>query len=871
MTFGLGQKTPRSPVCLQCKQPRSKSFRLMHSKRQDSNVAVCLSIARSDHHAEGENVELKAVERQQLVAFTQFNAKRSAGRVERYFLKVRSKRAVGAIIAVGIVFVLLGFFFTYDSMSTRSAKRFQEVGESMMESTRTNIFFSLANLFYQTHYFGLVLSDLMSPQHGILIPSVDTAVNVTQVYLSALTACADVSQYGLGLNTGAFIACQADKGGTNAKLIFANTTKDVVNPEYVWNGDENGLNEDYPWTGGTPIGSPMNATARIWYQLAVGMNQSLWTSIYYGLGTLENVCVVSEVTPIWDVSINDVRAVIKAEVEIAKISALLNASLPSNMSRFAIVNDNRELVAVSGNLSAVDFYRGDIVTKTITQLVDPVWAAVTQAPEWNSQGNFTLKTQINGQDLLFSVSQLFFEPVPGTQWSFYSVLCMTDILQHSMSLDWAVFYFAELVFFVAMIFIIGILYYLDRSIHNEKTRMLTTKHGDDERHVKPIGPVQGINTLRKLVRSHGDRDEVRSHIRSAIVALGCASTDVYFDRSEFYTYLEDKRLARRFTKIYGGYERGNPVAFVQSNEKVEARLDRRESTSVSQTSSSLPLSPIAVQEFADRGKTLKLRQSEVPGLILRIVLEHNSGFDEHRLTEYLGTLMSKMDANGRLLLLDSLEFANITLKWRISPMLADTYSVFPVFIALIIWRYHMQSRKDAPNFIDRYFDQDMPGLLSCGREVLINMYMMMTEDALPNWKQFESVTMEILTCSVLGKQFDVMTMCHVSSPGILRGGPNDQVTSLMLCRLVFIAAAVSYVFHGPDTTRHSHRFINADFDEREEELGAFIRCMFNEYIQPLNEALGVVCERSFVKKFHESYEVSTSTCSNKSNKSSPRK
>ena len=828
----------------------------MHSKRQNSD-AICLSITRSDHIGEGENVELKAIERQQLVAFTQFSAKRSAGRVERYFVKVRSKRAVAAIIAVGIVLAILGFFFAFDRMSVRSATRFQEIALSMMQSTKTNIFYSVTNMFYQTHYFGIMLADLMRRPNGLFDIGVDTAANATQLFYTALTVSQDVSQYGLGLNTGAFIACQAEKGGVNAKLIFANTTKDFVNPEQVWIADEQGVNESYPWSGGVEIGSDMNATARMWYQLAVQMNESLWTSIYYGLGTLEDVCVVSEVTPIWDARKNEVSAVIKAEVELTSIDRILNASLPSNMSRFAIANDRRELVSVSGNSSAVDFYRGEIVTRTLQQLVDPVWTAVTQSPEW-SQGNFTLEATIDGEKMLFAVAQVPFEPAPGVVWMFYSVLCMTDILQQEMSVSWNVLYFVVLLFSVAMITMILVVCCLDRSVHNEKTRMLTNKHGEDERHVKPVGAIQGINSLKKLIRSHGDRDEVLSHIKSAIVALSCFSTDLFFDRSGFYSTIEDKRLVKRLTKIYGGFEQANQEAVETFTDTFTVRGARRESTSTSNTSIGIILSPVAQQAFMERSKTLKRHPSEATNLIAQMIVEHNTIFDQEKLVMYLTELCHALDETDRILLLDSIEFAHITFKWRVALMLASDHEVLPVLIALVIWRLHMQSFERDPELIHRYFNEDPYELLRVGREKLVRLFKILLPNQLDQWAGFSAIVMEVLNSATLEQQFAVMTMSRISSAGLVRDGRNEAIRSLVLCKMVFIAGTVSYVFHGPDTSRYCHRFINKDFEVREHEIGVFVRCMFDEYIQPLIEALGEMCGRSFMKKFHEGIEVSSS-------------
>ena len=343
---------------------------------------VSLSFISQEDIKENHDERVIQAKRMQASIFTRFTAKRGAGRVERYFLKLRAQQINISIQLVAFVIVLiLVVVHTYLNFSY-----FQQYFSSTVIDMATPIYFQTflytSNIFFEANFFSKIISNFYS-YPSIFVQSNDNTVNISQLEAKALKS--------MVLDSGSFIDCGLATG-TIISTEFVNFDKNkyrfyLSNPLNgttslqlcSWDAfgstadNVTGYNSSFPSQGGDCYLDIFgDSLRRNWYQYGIGLNRSTWTNIYYALfKDNEEQPSISSVSPSHD-SEGEINAVFSFDITLNRLSKMRSTSLPGIHSRFAIISQQRVIVGVTGDEAPVDFYKGDIVTKTLPELRESV-------------------------------------------------------------------------------------------------------------------------------------------------------------------------------------------------------------------------------------------------------------------------------------------------------------------------------------------------------------------------------------------------------------------------------------------------------------------------------------------------------------------
>ena len=164
---------------------------------------VSLSFIGQQDIKENRDERVMQAKKMQSSIFTRFSAKRGAGRVERYFLKLRAQQINISVQLISFVIVLiLVIVHTYINFNY-----FQQYFESTVKDMATPIcyqaFLYTSNIFFEANYFSKILSNFyLNP--SIFSQSEDNILNISQLEVKALKS--------MVIGSGSFIDCGFSTG-----------------------------------------------------------------------------------------------------------------------------------------------------------------------------------------------------------------------------------------------------------------------------------------------------------------------------------------------------------------------------------------------------------------------------------------------------------------------------------------------------------------------------------------------------------------------------------------------------------------------------------------------------------------------------------
>lgn len=530
---------------------------------------VSLSFISHQDIKENRDERVIQAKRMQTSIFTRFSAKRGAGRVERYFLKLRTQQINISVQLIAFVIVLiLVVVHTYLNFSF-----FQQYFSSIVIDMATPVcyqtFLYAYNIFFEANYFSNMLSNFYS-YPSVFSGTEDNTFNISQIEARALKSMVfdSGSFINSGFSTGKIISTEFVDFDKDKYRFYLSHPSDSSSSAHVCSWDAFGtknnityINSSFPnGNGDCYTDNYGDSLRRNWYQFGVGLNRSTWTNIYYALfKDNEEQPSISSVSPSHD-SKGEITAVFSFDITLNRLSQILQYTLPGLNSRFAIISQQRVIVGVTGDDTPVDFYKGDIVTKTLPELRDPIWTPLLQKiSEVTSStilANYQLKnlsTSINTDsgELVFSIFVCNFSASDSFDWTFLGAICLTDMFDVSLRSPKVVYIEAILLLFIGWL-----LYFVFKCIYNhlinvEQNRLLTTKNRRQSRILNEFPIDQAVNSMKMLMMSHADNKEVLKNMSEVLRQLQHCKGSIYFSSHNFYNDIPNRQLRKKIMSIYG--------------------------------------------------------------------------------------------------------------------------------------------------------------------------------------------------------------------------------------------------------------------------------------------------------------------------------
>ncbi|OHT00756.1 hypothetical protein TRFO_32439 [Tritrichomonas foetus] len=809
-------------------------------------------LGQTDRKADA-NDELIEAKRMQTSVFSNFTAKRGAGRIERYFVKLRTRQITWAIniTCVSLVIIILILFIWLAENTIQ--KIYVETTDDMIDSTRAHVYYITKNLFLESIYFSVIMSQLLSYPKLFDFYGNDMK-DMIQLLLRAYDS---VSLH----------VCHAhDFGGTDRKIIsveynlsknekylsIVNATINERDHRCSWKIDDKGYNSSYPKNGDCSTFSTASYL-KPWFQYGYNLNRSTWSDFFFGENSYSAPPYLSAVSPAYDDK-GEIVGVLSSSIELDALKTIFESLMPAKSSRFAVLTEHGIIATITGVESAYGIYKGEIITKTLEEIQDPIWSILSPLMKIYPNTNFTAAFNFEDHTFAYSVTIHNITVSPGVQWQFVSCICTPEIfdmiLKHQNSIYYLTFVFIVSGFGVIVVFEWAIDYF----INIEKNRLLSTKKGKSLKHVREVGIVSALNILKKLTRSHADNIIVKHLVKDVVDEIQCEQESIYFSTQRFYSSISNKKVVEKFASLYGYDSESIPNYEISSIWSRRAKNFSGANESSSFSSIGFDLSGAEQQVFHRRKTTLSLTKDQVIEMTKAIFHQYNTGlFNYDDLDTIIEGLINKIGDEMAPFCADAIELNLIILQWRVQEMLYSSDYAYSLMIATIIYQVSERKRwKPNRPLINRYLITDRVKLDKVATMVLSTLYQAVDdEDQFERWNQIVEIVMKILDVATVENHSKVIQRIILMSNSFPSIKQRNKAESLALVRILFITSIVSPAFHDIETSLKSRTIIHPDIQPNKKIFINFQNCFKSVLLVPLMRSLGLICGTKFVLKFCE--------------------
>ena len=832
----------------------------LNGPSQNSSMSkVFLSCFAGDEAPSDHDEDLLKAKSQQSSIFNRFSAKRGAGRIERYFVKMRYYQADMAITLVSfIIFLAMIVVFVY--LQDNNYRRYlQNHLDHTMTSTQILTFVQTKNIFHETQFYSNSMAALFS-NTPIFPISLENSVQITQIQLKAFWSALSHSSFvhDCGFLTGSVVSVEIQNNSLdNILLYYGDATPDNERPLLNWRAGANGANSSFPNSNGEIVADPFTTTSRIWFQYGVSRNKTTWTSIYYGIfDNSMTIPVISCASPSRFYN-GSISAILSSEIDLYHALDMFTNLMPGNNSRFAVISETGTLLTATGSDIPIDFYRGNIVTKTIWELRDPIWREVT-AHMNGTLSNFSAEIPINGETRHYTVNVKNFSMGDDVQWRFLSAISTNDII----SIEFLDPYASYIVSIVLSIFawIIAIVFnsLFDYLIGLEQNR-LNANDLKKSKHLKKIGIRMALISLNNLMRSHADNPIVMDEIQKIQLELRSEHDSIYFSSTRFYNLIKSAKVRNKFIKLYGQNQQPNEI-FNGFSSVISSKANSFSSTQSkgsNRSPGSFPFSSVVNNSFIRRKNALELSKEQSIDAIKVMMSKYNtilSTFDDDELDSILSGILDNFDAQIINLCADSIEFILINLQWKVQELLYSNEFAFALMIASLIWHASMRNRRSKKQLIKRYCLLNNSKIIKMSQFILSALYPALNtqnEESENQWKRLVEIIHELILISNV--KFHVWTLVRtdlfIKTIDFFK--PRNEKESLDICRVLYVASTYSFVFHDKENSLKAQKIINPDYKINEIKISSFFKCWNAEYKEYLVVILGDICGKRFINRFFE--------------------
>lgn len=810
-----------------------------------------LSLSGSRNDKTNYREELNNVRLKQSSVFATFNARRNAGRIERYFVQVRSKRNARVIVllSASIFFVALFLMIFYERKFIIAS--FGDVTYNTMISIQESLSISLKGSLFETYLFVNIFKDLFV--NPVVIPfNAEGAPNLTSILIEAhLASSGNIIWWDFGLPNGGLISIESYiPDSAQVTLIFTNVSNGN-GTMFTWISDKNGKNSSYPLTNGDNQGE-YDSTERPWYQQAITLNKTIWTELYFGR-TIGNdyVPLVSCASPAYNILEERYEFINALGMQLEQTQSLIQRAFTTPNSRTALTTQSGTIIAVTGNEGPIDIYNGKIIVKTIPQLSDPIWRAITKDPQFKDINNFSGTYLINDKQMNLHVMTVQIEVSPGIIWILYSVICLDDLIGYQSIYDINSIVLSLAIVLCTLILSLLLYYFIQKLIDKKQSKILSSKKEGSESNLKQIGILPALSSLKRLLRSHADNPEVINEVTNVINNLQHIENNLFYNAGALYDSIEDDAVRNKFISMFGKLDEEllkEPILHIP-----EFSQNRSSRTETTPSQSSNNISPEIYEAFNQRVPITSLNLDVLPSQIVSIVSQYNfkdplfdcEKFDQ-LMTEAVESIMPEMLS----LCFDSVDFNHMFLRWKIQSILYDSDLSLILMVMTIVWHITMRNRRSQPDLIERYFILDNSELRNNSQTLLITLYDTLTDDTprtMQRWVNFTGIVNELIEYSVVPKHQCVFAKCTLFSKTVDMTLSSNN--SLDLIELLLIGMMISFAFHDTESVRKAREFINEDFSDREQDILKFVTCLQTHHIKPVITILRNICGNGFMRRF----------------------
>ena len=760
------------------------------------NGPVSMPFARSTADAPAKVIEM--ARRAQSAVYNSFNVRRNSRRVDRFFVLLRASRAdralaiawsISILLVISVSLVLMRMFYTGGTLDKR---------EQIADSIFSSAVLAISRLMDEPAVLSEVIGKIYSHEE---IPNKGTAAEIALTMVKAYQASSKtIACMNVGVNDGMYIGVVTDGG--NLSWLFSEVRNNRPDYLYIWETNEDGIAEGYPYTGGTQLNVRLNTTGTDWYQQGQTFKETEWGRLYFD--KVQNIPILAATTPVRDPDWEqELLFVVALEMKFSTIRDVLEQQITDAHSRFAITSESGFLVAVTDLQGTSADLDDGVIVKTLDELGDPVWKCVASDPRFG-EDNFTIQCVVDGVDVTYSVKSVKVATASGgtADWILYGALEMKggdDEVENSK------FIIIPLVVY-ALGMVVGVLgYRLINFMRVRQSRILFSKSKKEMAfQTEEIGIGKALEIIRRTDIASYDNPTISKEVREIYKDL-LDMNRFDGDASEFLKRIEDERVREKFQRKFN----------IAPKEAVDIGIANREMIRINNNDDDERTEDISGETETEMGSYLRSRNIGTAPVdvnkavdILSETISEACPFHRKKLREFLEDLVEQVGPDNAPFLVDSFDFCQQILSSRAQKYLYDECICSSLMFALLLFHLHMKDRtvEDKP-FLDRYFITNQSAFIQMCNEKLVDLYQCRTrkKEARQAWENIIEYVRLLADTAAVKHHFEAIFKCRYDFMAHTR---DEMQTKKDVMRLVFCAATVSFLFDKPDVVYRAHCMLN---------------------------------------------------------------
>ena len=820
------------------------------NKKSDEILYMPFNQMISSGSNQGENQN--NLRKNQNAFYQEFNRKRNAVRIDRYFIFVKTIR-MQRILSVMTLILIITIFSVYVILTRKNFISFAtNLKETMLYSSSEQILSSLWYVIDEPLFFTSIITQFIHDSQ-FQLPTKETALDYAKILTNGYESSSDnVKWWKIGIPSGTLIALYTNQTLNISKWYISDN---ITGSLYSYILNSNFYNESYPYGDGDYEGT-YNASSQYWYEAAITARHTTWTNLYFSSSFTDPV--FSSVGCSFNDSDGSVEFVIALDLSLEYVQQYLKTIMPSSReSRLAITSSDGFVVAVAGiDESIEDIYSEGIITKTIDQLEDPVWQCITQDSRFRSKDNLTIECTFDENSI--STYRLIRSTVvfsDATNWTIHIVLKADEVVQTGLSIYNNDFIISSVICFVIWLIVFIIVYGVKHYLSTEQTRLLLSKSTTKiNNHVKQIGILQSFEIIKNIISVHENNKNLANEMNNAVQEVITEPNSLFFNKNSFAELFDDPKVRNKILNFFciNINDIGNNSASINLDSPTNYNSNNQYNTNkidCKQINDTLPQLKISshfkVIKLDNQSAFLKIKM-----IGLNIISNSKPPlFMDQEFENMLMKEISLIPQNLLFLCADSVDFFDLISKNRIKSMIYDQDMLIAIYIMLISFHISMSDRmnENLP-YIRKLFLIDSTIIFSTAKQFLKSIQRFATNH--PRFCNIHEYVNALISICPISKHIEIFDRCKAYMPFSFHSKIIYK-ENFDLMKFIFIASSVSIMI-GPSL------FVNSNLDKLysnsrgKEDFEDFKNCLKTVYMSKLNTILKQILGSTFSRKISQS-------------------
>lgn len=609
----------------------------------------------------------------------------------------------------------------------------------------------------------------------------------------------------------------------DARIGFSKSSTEDL---YFWTITDDIIgNASYPYENGTDHGL-YNALTEKWYIAAKDQNNTIISSLY--IDNILNLSMkkFSAAAPSRNAITNELTFIAAADTLLSSLQHFIKDQKITPNSRLALTTTDGILMAVTGDEEPVDDYNNNLITKSISELQDPIWECVSSNPSFLTNDNYTMQCTINGATYNYQILRSQQAVNTNVNWTLFAAINQdeySDHFQTEYSKDYIPIFITSSIFIVVLLVVA---YIIERFVYNAQHKILFPTNKQISR-FQATGFIPATEELQKIILSHNDNVTIVKTVNNIIDDITHSSGERTFQPDYFLSLVENPRVRSKMESIFN---------FEKYTQKCSHKpLELGEDQMIIDDSAILTHQSIFISS----------QDTQIQSII-SIGCEFNKYFEENTFVEIMTSVVMQIPDDCLMFLADSVSLYHLLMKSHIDKILSNDDTGIMIYFMIITFHLAMRNRYEANSITHRYFLIDDSETHTLLRPILLPLYDNRIDMNQKRWEEMIEMIHYFMEALKFSKQNEIINECYfiINYRDKSKRQKLNKYESIIMGQFLLVISQFSYYFNVSDITYRATESLSRDIQQPD----SFLNCFFEESVQTSFDTLFNIFGKKFLLK-----------------------